>query len=223
MIKKPQFGVLFDMDGVIIDNNVYHIEAWKVFCAKYGMEMTKENYRKNVNGRTASDIITNLFGENVTSIEIKKYSNEKESIYRDLYRPHLAATTGLVAFLEQLKSIEIPMAVGTSAPTENANFILDGLSLRHYFAAVLDENNVTKGKPNPQIYQNASAAINRLAANCIVFEDAVLGIEAGKAAGCKVIGVTTSHKAEELPDTDLKISNFTEITVGELESLFAAE
>lgn len=223
MTKKPQFGVLFDMDGVIIDNNIYHIQAWKVFCSKYGMEMTEENYRKNVNGRTASDIITNLFGENVTLIDIKKYSNEKESIYRDLYRPNLAATTGLIAFLEDLKTLGIPMAVGTSAPTENANFILDGLSIRHYFTAVLDENNVTKGKPNPQIYQNASAAINRLPANCVVFEDAVLGIEAGKAAGCKVIGVTTSHRAEELPDTDLKISDFTEITVDELESLFAAE
>jgi beta-phosphoglucomutase family hydrolase len=223
MTQKPKFGILFDMDGVIIDNNTYHIEAWKVFCAKYGMEMTEDNYRKNVNGRTAADIITNLFGDNVNPAEIKSYSNEKESIYRDLYRPHLAPTPGLLDLLELLKSLDIPMAVGTSAPTENANFILDGLAIRHYFTAVLDENNVTKGKPDPQIYLKASAAINRSAANCIVFEDAVLGIEAGKAAGCKVIGVTTSHSANELPETNMKINDFTEITVGQLELLFTAE
>ncbi len=213
-------GVIFDMDGVIIHNHKYHVEAWITFCKKYGKPLTEDQYRDHINGKTARDIIKYLFGDDVDQEKVKEFTNEKESLYRELYAPHLALTPGLEAFLNQLYKHKIPMAVATSAPTANADFTLDGLNIRHYFQAVLDENDVVNGKPDPEIYRKASAALKNDPADCIVFEDALAGIRAGKAAGCTVIGVATSHKLHELKEADYCINNFTEVDIDKLKEIW---
>lgn len=212
-------GIIFDMDGVIIHNHVFHVQAWMEFCGKYGKPMTEEDYRDNINGRTAADIIKYIFGDATTPELVKKYSDEKELLYRELYRPHLKLSEGLEAFLADAKEYNIPMAVATSAPTANADFTLDGLKIRHYFKAVLDENSVTKGKPDPQVYLKAADAIGVAPQNCVVFEDAIMGIRAGKAAGSYVVGVASSHKREELLEPDHIIEDFTQMDIAKLKSL----
>ncbi|MEQ8715676.1 MAG: HAD family phosphatase [Cyclobacteriaceae bacterium] len=213
-MSRP-IGIVFDMDGVIVDNHQYHMQAWQTFCKKYSIPLTEEDYRDNINGRTAPAIMRYLFGEDISADLILEYTVEKESLYRELFAPHLALTPGLASYLSQAQANGIPMAVATSAPTENVEFTLDGLSIRHYFAAILDQHHVTHGKPNPEIYTKACAALELPASDCVVFEDAISGIKAGLAAGCTVIGVATSHSKEELTASKKNIYDFNEINIEE--------
>jgi len=217
-MNKMELGLLFDMDGVIVDNHVYHFQSWQKLAKKYSIEITDEFYRTQMNGRTFMGIIEVLFKENIDKEKGKEIAYQKEAIYRELYRPHLKPTSGLMAFLESVKSNGVPMVVGTSAPVENVDFTLDGLGIRSYFHGVVDDRAVTKGKPDPEVYLKCAESIDRDPQNCIVFEDAVSGIKAGKAAGAKVIALATSHKREEL-EADLIVDTFESINLEIIEEL----
>ncbi len=201
-----QIGLIFDMDGVIVDNNEYHFLAWKKLGKKYGVEISTEYYKEKMNGRTITELIKTVF-KDLPESDIKHLGEEKEATYRELYRDLITPNAGLLAFLELAKKEGIPMVVGTSAPLANVEFTIDRLDLRNYFVDILDERAVTKGKPDPEIYLKCAKAADREPANCIVFEDAISGITAGKAAGAKVVALATSHPREELT-ADLIIDNF---------------
>ena len=189
---------------------------------KYGFTLSEALYMENLNGRTLKEVVRYIFGESVSEDRIHEIGQEKESIYRDLYRSHLTPTAGLIHFLDQCQAAGIPMVVGTSAPTENVEFTLDGLGIRDRFRGVLDHTAVTKGKPDPEIYQKCAASVGLDNAQCVVFEDAISGIKAGKAAGSKVIGLATSHRREEL-EADLIIDDFTQIDVDKVRHLLSSQ
>lgn len=213
MIKEISHkkAIIFDMDGVIVDNISYHITALKIFLRKFGKEITDEYFQTHLNGRTIQEVILGLKPD-ATHGEVMELAEEKEKIYRDLYQADLKATPGLHDFLKQAKEQGLKMAVATSAITANADFTLDGLGIRHYFDAVVDSTMVIKGKPDPQIYLKAAELLNISPSDCVVFEDALAGIESAKAAGMDVVGLYTSLKISELPDgLFLKIKNFEEI------------
>lgn len=204
-------AIIFDMDGVIIDNISYHIEALKQFLRQFGKEVTNEEFQNHYNGRTIQEVILGLKPE-ANHEEVMKLAEEKEKIYRDLYRADLAATPGLMEFLPLAKKAGLKMAVATSAITANADFTLDGLAIRSYFDAVIDSTMVIKGKPDPQIYLKAAEELNISPQDCVVLEDALAGIQSAKSAGMDVIGLYTSLKKEELPDgLLLKIKDFHEL------------
>lgn len=199
------------MDGVIIDNISYHIEALKIFLKQFGKEVTDEEFQNHYNGRTIQEVIIGLKPEANPS-EVMRLAEEKEKIYRDLYSADLAPTPGLMEFLPKAKEAGLKMAVATSAITANADFTLDGLNIRAYFDAVIDSTMVIKGKPDPQIYLKAAEELNTLPENCVVMEDALAGIQSAKSAGMDVIGLYTSLKKEELPNGLLmKIKDFNEL------------
>lgn len=204
-------AIIFDMDGVIIDNISYHIEALKIFLRQFGKEVTDEEFQNHYNGRTIQEVISGLKPE-ADPTEVMRLAEEKEKIYRDLYSAHLAPTPGLMDFLPKAKKAGLKMAVATSAITANADFTLDGLGIRKYFHAVIDSTMVIKGKPDPQIYLKAAEELNILPENCVVMEDALAGIQSAKNAGMDVIGLYTSLKKEELPNRLLmKIKDFNEL------------
>jgi len=213
-------GIIFDMDGVIINNHQYHYLSWQELCAKHDVTIDEEFYRNHMNGKTFMGIMKVIFDREINIEEGRKMALEKESIYRDLYRPYLAPTPGLLDLLEAAKTNGVPMAVGTSAPVENVEFTLDGLNIRHYFDAILDDRSVTKGKPDPEIYINCAAGINRKNEDCVVIEDAVSGIQAGKASCSKVIALATSHKREEL-NADYIYDDFTQFNLNDIKSILA--
>ncbi len=210
-LLKNKKAFIFDMDGVIVDNIPYHIEAYKVFLKQFGKDITTEYFQTHLNGRTIQELVMELKPD-ASKAEIMRLSEEKEQIYRDLYASHLIAIPGLKKFLEQTKADGIKMAVATSAITANADFTLDGLGIRHYFDAVVDSTMVIKGKPDPQIYLKAADLLNISPSECVVFEDALAGIKSAKAAGMDVVGLYTSLTKEELPENLLlKIKDFEEI------------
>lgn len=201
-----QIGLIFDMDGVIVDNNKYHFLAWKKVGEKYDIEISPEYYKNQMNGRTIRELVRTVF-KGIPEKEADRLGELKEATYRELYKDLITPNKGIIDLLNLAKAEGIPMVVGTSAPLVNVEFTIDRLNLRDYFVDILDERAVKNGKPHPEIYLKCADAIGRDPGNCIVFEDAVSGITAGKAAGAKVVGIATSHSRDEL-DADLVIDHF---------------
>lgn len=203
-------GAIFDMDGVVVDNHRYHFKAWMEFSRTHNFELNEQIYREKFNGKTNADLFKMIF-KNPSPEEMKKYADEKEGLYQKLYFPEMKAHTGLIDFLEWLKQHKIKVALGTSAPPENVDFVLDHLKLRHYFEVIVDGTMVEKGKPDPQVYQLCAMKLGFEPKNCVVFEDSLAGLESGERAGCSIIAVATSHQAHELKvKTENIIHDFTE-------------
>ena len=206
-----QFAFVFDMDGVIVDTNPYHKISLGEFAAKYGYFLSEEDLIKKIYGRTNKEWIPNLLGRTLSAEEVSRYGEEKEKMFRDLYEKEIVEVKGLTKFLEEATRLNIIMAIGTSAPRSNVDFVLKHTGIGKYFSVILDESHVTHGKPNPEIYINCAASLNLPTSKCIVFEDSLSGVAAGRAAGSPVVGVATTHTAQEL-GTKVVIRDFTEIT-----------
>lgn len=203
-------GAIFDMDGVVVDNHAFHFKAWMAFAEKYKFELNEKIYRDQYNGKTNADLFKMIFGD-ISREDLNRYAEEKESLYHKLYASHMKAHTGLIDFLEYLKKKKIKIALGTSAPTQNVDFVLDTLKLRKYFEVIVDGAQVERGKPDPQVYQLCAMKLGLEPKDCVVFEDSLAGLESGVRAGCIIVGVATSHKASELKvKTDIIIHDFTE-------------
>jgi beta-phosphoglucomutase len=200
------YAFIFDMDGVIVDSNPTHKIALKQFCKEHGYDLSETDLREKIYGRTNKDWLLNLFGD-LDEQTIKKFAEEKEALFRSLYSD-IKPVRGLIDFLNALDDLNISRAIATSAPRANVDFTLEKTKTERYFPTILDDSFVTEGKPNPQIYLKSAQALGFNPAKCIVFEDSLSGVKAGKRAGCKVVGITTTHTAEELNETDFIIEHF---------------
>jgi HAD superfamily hydrolase (TIGR01509 family) len=203
------------MDGVIIDSNPFHKISLKQFCKKYGHDLSEDQLREKIYGRTNKDWLVNIFGK-LDEKKLKQYADEKESLFRELYANDIKPLDGLLSFLNKMDEQKIPRAIATSAPRANVDFTLAKTGTAKYFQVILDDSFVSKGKPDPEIYLKTAAALKFDPGSCVVFEDSLSGVNAGKAAGCKVVGVTTTHNRQELAETDLVIDNFEELDPQEL-------
>lgn len=211
-------AAIFDLDGVVVDNDDFHRQAFFKLCSTYNLNLTESDYRTKVIGGTNEVIMVQLFGL-LSENEIQKRAIEKESIYRELYKPFIKPLKGLIEILEELKSFNIPCAIGSNAPLENIDFVLDILSLRAYFKAIVHPSLGLKGKPDPAIFLKASELLGVSAQDCIVFDDSNTGIKAGIAANMKTVGVLTTHQIDELPKCEKYINDFTEISFKDLNNL----
>ena len=197
---------IFDMDGVLVDSNPTHKIALKQFCRKHGYNLSETDLREKIYGRTNRDWLLNLFGT-LSEETIRAYAEEKEALFRELYID-IKPMDGLHLFLEKLETAGIPKAIATSAPRANVDFTISRTQIERFFPVILDDSFVTIGKPDPQIYLRSAEALGIKPGQCVVFEDSLSGVMAARRAGCKVVGVTTTHTHEELADTDLNINNF---------------
>lgn len=212
-------ALLFDMNGVLVDDMAFHERAWIALAARHGKELTLDEFRQKLSGRRNRDNLHYLFGDALTASEIRAYEAEKEEAYRAAFRPHLAPLPGLLDLLDAARAAGLGIAVATSAPPENIDFVLDGLDLRRRFDAVVGEAEVKRSKPDPEIYLAAASRLGLAPGQCIVFEDSLAGIASGKAAGMPVVGITTTHIAGELVGCALVVADFRGLTVAALERL----
>ncbi len=217
------FAILFDMDGVIIDSNPFHTKALDIFLKDKGFHLTEEEKKMRLYGRANKDWINDLYEGKLNDAQLLELGTEKEIIWRGLYKNDMVPVAGLQAFLDQLVANEIPFCIGTSAPVENVDFTLKEIGLAHYFKTILHQAHVKIGKPNPEIYINCAKALGMKPENCIVIEDSLAGVRSGKSAGCKVIGITTTHTADELAGIDYVIKDFDELTVERCRKLIRGE
>lgn len=212
-------AVIFDMDGVMVDNNVFHKKAWLDFCDQHHFKLTDSELEQYVYGRTNTAILNYLYKNSLNLQEISDFEEEKESLYRKLYLPHFQEVAGLTAFLKKLKNANFKLAIATSAYRKNIDYVLDKLPIRDLFDVIVDSSFVTEGKPNPQIYLKTAELLGINPKNCLVVEDSLSGVESGLRAGMRVLGVSTTHTAEELSNTSLVIPNFENVGVEEVNGI----
>ncbi len=199
------------MDGVIVNNHQYHFKAWMEFASRYNFELDEEIYRDKFNGKTNKDLFQMIF-DDPTEEEIATYSDEKETLYRDLYYDDLTPHTGVLDFLTALQKRGYKIGLGTSAPTENVDFVLDNLQLRSFFDVIVDGSEVENGKPDPEIYLTVCDRLEVEPKYAVVFEDSIAGLESAIAAECTAVGVATSHEPFELEGkTQFIIHDFSEV------------
>ncbi|MFW5658242.1 MAG: HAD family hydrolase [Bacteroidota bacterium] len=210
--------VIFDMDGVIVDDNDYHYIAWRKFADNHGLKVPEKVMRDNF-GMTNKNYLTFMFGRELDDEVLFSYEEEKEQIFRDIYKTDMVPVKGLIPLLKQLQAGGCKLGVATSAPDKNVDYILNGLKIREYFDKVVTASMISKGKPNPEIYYKAAEILNSEPAGCIVFEDSLHGIDAALGAGMKVIGLSTTHPAEKINKAHLVIKNFEEIQIRDMKKL----
>jgi len=197
--------ISLDMDGVIVDSNPLHREAWIAFNRRYGLETTEAMLR-DIHGLRNDSIVRYFYGDGLPPEEVAARGAAKEARYREMAAGRIEEmlVPGLRPFLDFYRGS--PMAVASNAEPENVNFLLDGARLRGKFRVVVDGHQARHAKPHPEIYQRAAASLAIAPANCIVFEDSPTGVAAARAAGMRVVGIRTSEV--DLPDADITADNF---------------
>lgn len=183
-------ALIFDMDGTIVDNMGFHDQAWERWHAVQGLPFDAANFFSLTAGRTNAEIFADLV-DDLTPERSAEFARQKESIYRELYAPHLAPVAGLPALLDAAEARGLGLAVGTAAPPDNVAFVLDNLGLRRRFATVVHPSEGIRGKPHPDIFLEAARRIGVEPQHCLVFEDAPLGVEAARRAGMRAVAMTT--------------------------------
>jgi beta-phosphoglucomutase family hydrolase len=213
-----EYGFIFDMDGTLVDNMRFHMEAWVAMLAENGIENDGQDFLVKTAGKTNREIIPQFF-ENISDEDGLRLGNRKEEIYRELFRPKLKAIDGGLEFLEESKKLGIKMAVATAAPIANMEFILDGLNLRKYFQTITTAADVKNGKPHPEGFLISAEKLDVKPENCLVFEDAINGFQAADNAKMRSVGIATVNSIEtilELPGVVAAKKDFTELDPAEL-------
>src|SRR3990167_7396101 len=203
-------AVIFDLDGTIVDNIPFHAQAFLEFARDKNTHLTVGEYYSQIQGRINKEIIPALFEKNLSEEKIKRYANEKEAIYRRLYK-NVTSVAGLFDLFKKIKEKSLKLALATSAPSENVNHVLGKLNIKNVFDIQVNGDHVNKGKPEPEIYLKTVERLGGKPNECLVFEDSIPGIRAAKAAGMKVIAITTTHPPEKLKEADGIINDFTEV------------
>lgn len=217
-------GVIFDMDGVLVDNAHIHIEAMDIFFGRLGVGGWRERI-VDCFGMGSDEIWQMLLPADILCRKsLREWTQEKEAVYREIYDSRIKEVNGLTALLKELTDNGIVCAVGSSACRENVEFVFDKCRIREYFTLTVCGDDVKRCKPDPEIYLTAAERLGLDPSECLVFEDAKAGIRAARNAGMKVVALATSLSRETLEsetDTDAVIDDFTCTSVAELRKLFS--
>jgi beta-phosphoglucomutase len=201
----PGLGLIFDMDGVVIDSNRTHREVWVEFNRRHGLETTPDMVEW-MYGKRNDQIVHRFFGGSLAPEEVARRGADKERLFREMTvgRVRHLLVPGVRDFLQLFR--DCPVALATNAEAANVDFVLDEAGLRPCFRAVVHGEEVRHPKPHPEVFLRAAALLGIAPENCIVFEDSRTGVQAAGAAGMRVIGVCTTEG--NLPGTSITVHNF---------------
>lgn len=210
--RASPIGVIFDMDGVLVDSGHAHYLSWRRLAEERGKRpMDEAEFKSSFGGRSA-EIIARWFGETREEI-VKSMDERKEAIYRELIRGQVPAMPGAVELVAALHAADIRIAVGSSGPPENIDLVCDEMGLRPYLSAIVTGMDVQRGKPDPQVFLLAAERMGTRSTATVVIEDAPLGVEAAKRAGMRCIALTSSHPGDVLHAADEIVTGLAEIGV----------
>lgn len=217
-------AAIFDLDGTLVDNMAFHARAWTALFARLGVQVPEQRFAVELAGRKNEEIFPLLLGRPLPADEMAALAEEKEGAYRTAYAKALAPVPGLGDLLADLRAAGVRLAVATAAPKGNRDLVLDGLGLRSSFEQVIGAEHAARGKPAPDIFLAAAAALRVDAAACGVFEDAPNGVRAARAAGMQCCALTTSADAALLraAGADYVVADFTALPGPLREALFGA-
>ncbi len=197
------WGVIFDWDGVVVDSSRQHELSWQRLAEEEGLSLPEGFFRKSF-GMKNQFIIPKLLGWCQEPSEIQRLSDRKEALYREIVaETGVEVLSGAYALLDSLDASGVPCGLGTSTPRNNLEAVIDRLHLRDYFAAIVTGEEVTDGKPNPDVFLKVAEKLDLAPERCVVIEDAHAGIQAAKRGGMGVVAVATTHPADTLQEADL--------------------
>jgi len=211
-------AVIFDVDGVLVDSYDAHFHSWQQLYRELDVPYSEAAFAADF-GRTSRDILQRQFGETLTAERIRELDCRKEAHFREIIREGFRAMDGARELLDALSASEFLLAVGSSGPPENVAIVLEQLGGRGRFGAVVTGADVTRGKPDPQVFQLAAERLDLPPNNCAVVEDAVHGIEAAKRGGMAAIALTGTSTREQLAAADLIIDSLRELTPAMIRAL----
>lgn len=208
---------LFDWDGVVIDSSRLHEKSWELMAREYGLPLPPGHFQRGF-GMKNERIIPEVLGWATETKHISNLAAEKEARYRDLVMDEgMEPLPGVSVWIERLFDAGVPCSIASSSVRLNIDCVLDKIGLRRFFTAIVSGDEVEHGKPAPDIFLKAAAKLGNLPA--VVFEDALVGIEAAHRAGMAVIAVTTTHPAHELTAADKVVQRLDELTIEEAREL----
>jgi beta-phosphoglucomutase len=187
--SRPTAAVLWDLDGTLADSGDYHWRSWRETMRPEGLELTYQQFLDSF-GQKNDRILTNWLGSKTPPDRIQRIGDAKEALYREFARAEgLIALPGAVDWVRRLHADGWQQAIASSAPRANVDVMLEAVGLAHLMDAVVSAEDVTRGKPDPQVFVRAAERLGIPADRCVVVEDAAAGVEAGRRAGMKTIGV----------------------------------
>lgn len=211
-------AVIFDMDGVLADTGPWHRRAWEELAAQHGITTDESFFRAHF-GKVNRVILPLLFGQDLAEDEIEQLGRRKEEIFRRLYRRRIEPFPGVMRFAGALRRAGYRLAVGSSGPRDNVQLVLEGIGLAPALSAVVTGEDVSRGKPDPEVFLLAAAALQLPAGRCVVVEDAVVGVEAARAAGMTCVAVTNTHPAKTFDAAQLVTDSLERLSPGDIEGL----
>lgn len=220
-----ELGLIFDLDGTLIDNMPYHLKAWEKFMTEMGSSLQGKALFKELYGKN-EEVIVRLFGDHFPDEELKELSHRKEAYYREMYLPHVKLVQGAKQLFEEAAANAIRMAMATASMKMNVDILVDALEIRKYFTTIITADDVVKSKPDPETFLKAAERMGRKPKNCVVFEDVPKGVISAGYAGMQAFVLTTSHQSGEFKDcSNIKgfFPNFTAITIQQLRESITIE
>lgn len=193
-------ALIFDMDGTLVDNMPFHRQTWLQWAPQEGIELPEDEVLALTHG-TIGEIVARFFPDK-SSEERYQIGERKEALYRELYAPHLRLLPGLEDLLEWTRAQQMPIALATAGDYNNIAFTLDGLEIRPYFQALVGSEDVTRGKPHPEVFLLAAQKLGVAPEKCLVFEDSPAGVEAARRAGMKCVALNLMNPRDEFSETD---------------------
>ena len=209
-------AIIFDLDGTLVDSLPYHHESWRIFFKNNNLEEHDfSEVLKEYKGGGTLELMTSVFGDMYTKDELKKMTDDKEIIFRDIYKSKIYPIEGLNKFLDNLKENNILLSIGSNAIRKNVLMTIEELGITGYFSSIICGDEVSKGKPDPEMYLKTLSNLKMDKNECIIFEDSIEGVTAAKNAGIKSIGVTSSQSSEILKSVGAfkTINDYTEISL----------
>src|SRR5262249_46554008 len=215
--EKRDRGVIWDLDGVLVDTGEFHFQAWPETPDENGNPLTRERFRATF-GMNNTGVLTALLGSPPAPEFLARIEEEKELRFRRSIRGRVQALPGVQTWLDRFKSALIPQAIASSAPQANIDAIVEELGLRPYFAAIVS-GGAMPGKPDPAVFLEAASLLGIPAERNVVIEDSVSGVEAARRAGMKCVAVTTTNSRDLLGHADIIVDRLDDLSWEDMEKL----
>lgn len=215
-------GVVFDLDGVIVDSHPAHKQAWRMFLASLGQLVSESNLDFIFEGHRRREILVHFLGE-LSESEIEEYGTKKDEFFRQACSlPEPVA--GSIEFIKSLEKAGLCIAVATSASRQRAQWTLEQLKIAHCFEAVVTGDDVVRSKPDPAIYRLAAQRLSISPEHLFAVEDSVCGVHSAKSAGLRCLGIGRGAEVPPLigAGADCVLPSLVNLSVKDLEKAFAA-
>ena len=198
-------GIIFDMDGTIVDSLPYHYKAWKIFFRENKVENFSEKLKEYKGGGTL-DLMTAVYGDKYSRNELKIMTDDKEIIFRQIYKNNVEPIKGFMKMFEFIKSKKILVGLASNAIRKNVKMILNELKIYEEFDSIICGDEVKRGKPNPEMFDETVNRFKLKKKECLIFEDSVEGVSAAVNSKVDVIGITSGTSGELLRDRGCKLT-----------------